>query len=482
MGQVLGFSHCQEYGSVASTPDSTPPCTDGGNEESEMYELQTAREWSDDEELGEADDDEGLASSPSIWGTPRQNSYELTFSYIAIAEPEAVGVSRHHRERRRGLGGRGSRTSLMRADTLETLLDSPDVDWDPQGFIGQDDDIERREHERLEARTDENQQTETLPVQPQDLEPESQETDSELQRANFMSQDAQPATYSSQQQPPSQITKDEEKQKAVIASPALEPEPLITKEAILVELLTSVQPKDPAGSAPADTGFNSQEQLVSDHWFSAVSLKDELAVFSHIAVMDLIYWKDMERSGMVLTGLVVGLLSLFQLSIITVVSTVSLAVMCFTISVRTYYQFLYVLSWGDGEHPFKSYLDLDISFSGEQADLYMQKVIVSTLSAVDALKKLFFVGNLFDSLKFLFLLYLVTYLGDLCNGLTLLIISVIAVFSLPLFYKRRQEEVDSFVAKIQAQLDSIKDTLQRLAQGGGPPPDPTPGGAKPKPQ
>uniref|UniRef100_A0A3P9H8B1 Reticulon n=1 Tax=Oryzias latipes TaxID=8090 RepID=A0A3P9H8B1_ORYLA len=412
MGQVLGFSHCQEYGSVASTPDSTPPCTDGGNEESEMYELQTAREWSDDEELGEADDDEGLASSPSIWGTPRQNSYELTFSYIAIAEPEAVGVSRHHRERRRGLGGRGSRTSLMRADTLETLLDSPDVDWDPQGFIGQDDDIERREHERLEARTDENQQTETLPVQPQDLEPESQETDSELQRANFMSQDAQPATYSSQQQPPSQITKDEEKQK----------------------------------------------------------------------VMDLIYWKDMERSGMVLTGLVVGLLSLFQLSIITVVSTVSLAVMCFTISVRTYYQFLYVLSWGDGEHPFKSYLDLDISFSGEQADLYMQKVIVSTLSAVDALKKLFFVGNLFDSLKFLFLLYLVTYLGDLCNGLTLLIISVIAVFSLPLFYKRRQEEVDSFVAKIQAQLDSIKDTLQRLAQGGGPPPDPTPGGAKPKPQ
>uniref|UniRef100_A0A3P9IWR8 Reticulon n=1 Tax=Oryzias latipes TaxID=8090 RepID=A0A3P9IWR8_ORYLA len=134
------------------------------------------------------------------------------------------------------------------------------------------------------------------------------------------------------------------------------------------------------------------------------------------------------------------------------------------------------------QHPFKSYLDLDISFSGEQADLYMQKVIVSTLSAVDALKKLFFVGNLFDSLKFLFLLYLVTYLGDLCNGLTLLIISVIAVFSLPLFYKRRQEEVDSFVAKIQAQLDSIKDTLQRLAQGGGPPPDPTPGGAKPKPQ
>lgn len=197
-------------------------------------------------------------------------------------------------------------------------------------------------------------------------------------------------------------------------------------------------------------------------------------------VMDLIYWKDTERTGMVLTGLVVGLLSLFQLSIITVVSTVSLAVMCFTISVRIYYKLLHILNWGDGEHPFKSYLDLDISFSGEEADLYMQKAIVLTLSAVDTLKGLFFVKNLFDSLKLLVLMYLVTFLGDLCNGLTLVIISVIALFSLPLFYRQRQEQVDSFVAKIQAQIDNVKDFFQRLAQGGGPPPDSTPGGAKPK--
>uniref|UniRef100_A0A667YSU6 Reticulon n=1 Tax=Myripristis murdjan TaxID=586833 RepID=A0A667YSU6_9TELE len=201
-----------------------------------------------------------------------------------------------------------------------------------------------------------------------------------------------------------------------------------------------------------------------------------------VSVMDLIYWKDTERTGMVLTGLVVGLLSLFQLSIITVVSTLSLAIMCFTISVRIYYQVLHILSWGDGEHPFKAYLDLDISLSGEQADLYMQKAIVMALSAADTLKRLFFVGSLLDSLKFLALIYLVTYLGDLCNGLTLLIIGVIALFSLPLFYRQRQEQVNGFFAKIQAKIDNIKDILQRLVQGGGPPPDPTPGGAKPKTQ
>lgn len=70
-------------------------------------------------------------------------------------------------------------------------------------------------------------------------------------------------------------------------------------------------------------------------------------------VVDLIYWKDTERTGMVLTGLVVGLLSLFQLSIITVVSTASLAIVCCTISVRIYYAVIHALKWGDGRHPFK---------------------------------------------------------------------------------------------------------------------------------
>merc|ERR1719167_316849 len=99
--------------------------------------------------------------------------------------------------------------------------------------------------------------------------------------------------------------------------------------------------------------------------------------------MDLIYWKDTERTGMVLTGLVVALLSLFQLSLITVVSTLSLCIMCFTVSVRIYYKVLSVISGGDGEHPFK--LDLDLSLSGEQADHYMQKLIVTVVASVDAL-------------------------------------------------------------------------------------------------
>ncbi|XP_042270432.1 reticulon-2-like [Thunnus maccoyii] len=312
MGQILGFSHCQEYGSVASTPDSTPPCTDGGNEESEMYELQTAREWSDDEEErdGDPDDDEGLASSPSIWGTPRQNSFELTFSYIAIAEAEAVGASRHFRDRRRG-GSRGSRTPLMRTDTLETLLDSPDVDWDPQLFLSREEDeemSERSEQERAEARTvrtaspaarrELHRQTETITIQPspQILDPETQGRDAGIQREeSSLTQTVQPPSPSpsSQQQSPSQIL-----QAAASASPTPEPESPVTRETISVKLLTSVQPRGPSSSSPAAIGLNSQEQLVSDHWFSALNLSEDPTVCTHIAEVKTIALNQKQKGGL----------------------------------------------------------------------------------------------------------------------------------------------------------------------------------------
>uniref|UniRef100_A0A667YGF8 Uncharacterized protein n=1 Tax=Myripristis murdjan TaxID=586833 RepID=A0A667YGF8_9TELE len=170
----------EEYGSVASTPDSTPPC---GNEESELYELQTAREWSEDDEGGDGDqdDDEG----------------RLTFSYIAIAEAEAVGASRHLRDRRRG-GSRGSRTPLIRTDTLETLLDSPDVDWDPQVFLSREEEEEASERREREARTasearrrerEQHRQTETVTVQPslRNLDPQPQEGDRGIQRGETQS-------------------------------------------------------------------------------------------------------------------------------------------------------------------------------------------------------------------------------------------------------------------------------------------------------
>lgn len=73
-----------------------------------------------------------------------------------------------------------------------------------------------------------------------------------------------------------------------------------------------------------------------------------------LPVMDLVYWRSTRRTGLVFTGLVVGLASVFQLSIITVVSHVCLGALCVTFSLRLYYKLLELLRWNPGVHPFQS--------------------------------------------------------------------------------------------------------------------------------
>lgn len=184
----------------------------GGNEESELCELQTAREWSDDEDGGGPDEDDGLASSPSIWGTPRQNSFELTFSYIAIAE--AAGAARQHRDRRSRVSSRGSRVCVV--DAPEKLLDSPDVEWDPNAFLTQEE--EGAASGDAEA-SGEFKDSETITVQPspQSLAPDSQ-MDAGTQREELVSGKTvqpSPPSPSSQHQSPSHTLPGKRKQEYV---------------------------------------------------------------------------------------------------------------------------------------------------------------------------------------------------------------------------------------------------------------------------
>ncbi|XP_067102759.1 uncharacterized protein [Osmerus mordax] len=286
MGQVLGFSNCKELGSVNSTPDSTPPCTDGGNEESELYELQTAHDWSEEEERNRGggdedyDDDGDLASSPSIWGTPHQHSFELTFSYIAIAEAEAVGTTRHHREgsgRRRG-GARVGRTPLVRTDTLETLLplDSPDVEWDPHAFLTREEAEEgarrrREEEEEERERRVRLAESEAGPRQSSLLDGDLEDLERNVTLGRERGRRESPQHHHATQ-PPELL------------------ETLVTVDATVM-LLTPMRPGGGASSVVSSTssapiGQNTQELLVSEQWFSALSLSEGPMICAHIAGME----------------------------------------------------------------------------------------------------------------------------------------------------------------------------------------------------
>lgn len=70
-------------------------------------------------------------------------------------------------------------------------------------------------------------------------------------------------------------------------------------------------------------------------------------------VLDLLYWRDVGTTGLVFTGLVVGLACLFQLSAITILSNLGLGIMAFTLPVRFLYKAMALVRLSDGSHPFQ---------------------------------------------------------------------------------------------------------------------------------
>ncbi|XP_061753744.1 reticulon-2b isoform X1 [Nerophis ophidion] len=162
-------------------------------------------------------------------------------------------------------------------------------------------------------------------------------------------------------------------------------------------------------------------------------------------LMDLVYWKSISTTGVVFTGMVVCLTTLFQLSAITVLAHIFMGVMCVTFPLRLYYKLLELLRCNPGLHPFQAYLDHDSSLTNKDTVMLVEEVVLLIAFAVTELKRLIFIDNVFDSLKFVLLLYMLAYVGVFTTGLTLIITAVIAVFSFPLLYKKQQVRIRRIV-------------------------------------
>uniref|UniRef100_A0A3Q1EW15 Reticulon n=1 Tax=Acanthochromis polyacanthus TaxID=80966 RepID=A0A3Q1EW15_9TELE len=151
-------------------------------------------------------------------------------------------------------------------------------------------------------------------------------------------------------------------------------------------------------------------------------------------LVDLVYWRNLRKTGVVFTGLVIGLASLFQLSAITVLSHILLGIMCLTFPLRLYYKLLELLRWNPGVHPFQSYLDYDSSLTDKETVMVVEEVVLLIAFAVTEIKRLLFIDSLVDSIKFAVLLYLLTYVGVQINGLTLVIAGELHIYTRYFFF------------------------------------------------
>lgn len=172
-------------------------------------------------------------------------------------------------------------------------------------------------------------------------------------------------------------------------------------------------------------------------------------------LVDLIYWRDVKKTGVVFGSLMVILLSLAYLSLISVVAYTSLAVLTGTITFRVYKNIMQAVQKSQDGHPFKCILEMDTDLPSEKVHEATDVIVSQINSTVSELKRLFLVEDLVDSVKFGCLLWCLTYLGSWFNGLTLVILAVVALFSLPKVYEQNQTQIDQYVGLVRSQVNDV---------------------------
>ncbi|XP_056902893.1 reticulon-4a isoform X4 [Takifugu flavidus] len=234
--------------------------------------------------------------------------------------------------------------------------------------------------------------------------------------------------------------------KAEPESATIEPEPLSAPES---DALPVVEPWK-AAPAPAEAA---ERPAVTEEPSAPSSL------------VDLVYWRDVKTTGVVFGASLLLLLSLMACSIVSVISYIGLALLSVTISFRIYKGILQAIQKSDEGHPFKQYLDQEVALPEDMVHKYSDMVLAKLNKTIAEVRRLFLVEDLVDSIKFAVLMWILTYVGALFNGLTLLILGLIAVFSCPIVYEKHQAQIDHYLSLVNNQVKDIVGKIQAKVPG-----------------
>lgn len=176
----------------------------------------------------------------------------------------------------------------------------------------------------------------------------------------------------------------------------------------------------------------------------------------------LIYWRDPQKSGAALgVGLAI-LLSISKFSLISVVAYTLLAAVCGAFGFRVYKLVMSKLNKTEEGHPFQELLDLPLPEAlsdTDRAQKFGESLFTGSLNFISKLRSLLLIEDLIESAKLIVVLWFATYIGGWFNGLTLVILSWIGLFTLPKIYLEYQTEIDEQLEKVSAIFGQVRSKI-----------------------
>ncbi|XP_029359143.1 reticulon-3-B-like [Echeneis naucrates] len=220
--------------------------------------------------------------------------------------------------------------------------------------------------------------------------------------------------------------------------------------------LNKEKKKDMADSTSSCTDSSSSQCNNS----SSSSLRDIT-----YSVLQLIHWKQPKKSAAAFTFSLLVLVSVATLSVISVVSYLFLAFLCVTITFRVYKSVIQAVQKSDEGHPFRTLLERDISVSPESVRHLADQVLIHLNWFNSQSRRLLLVEDLVDSLKLAAVMWVMTYVGAVFNGITILILADIIFFTTPLIYQKKKTQIDEKMDLVRTRLEGTLYKLQDKLPG-----------------
>jgi len=174
----------------------------------------------------------------------------------------------------------------------------------------------------------------------------------------------------------------------------------------------------------------------------------------------LIYWRDVKKSGAVFGSGLIILLAISFFSVISVVAYLSLLVLAGTVAFRVYKTVLQAVQKTNDGHPFKDYLEIELVLPQEKVQQVASVSVAHVNAFLAELRRLFLVEDLVDSIKFGLLLWALTYLGSWFNGITLVVLAYIALFTLPKVYENNKQSIDVYLDLVRSKISEVSDKVK----------------------
>jgi len=174
-------------------------------------------------------------------------------------------------------------------------------------------------------------------------------------------------------------------------------------------------------------------------------------------VLDLIYWRDVVKSGVVFGVGFLSLLLLIWYSFISVVSYMTLLLITMAMGAKLYTMVMRTLNkTQDDQCPYiKGLMDAEITLEAETVHSMVDSILSKVNCSLLAVRRLVLIEDIVESIKFGLVLWCCTYVGAWFNGLTLIILGYTSLFTLPKVYETYKDCIDQYLALVHTQVNDV---------------------------